>query len=65
MSKNVLSKKTNHADGILSIAAAEYAILQKQIERLERAIHMDAADRRSLFVKRHQLRTLEVALKAY
>ena len=64
MSKNVLSKKTDETDGLLSIAAEEYMILQKQIERLERTVNMDMMDRRALFVKRHQLRTLEAALNS-
>jgi hypothetical protein len=80
MSKNALSKHANHAYDNLSIAETEYLILQTQIERLEHSIKqrqlstmpsdkhtefMDAADRRSLFVKRNQLRVLEKALTTH
>lgn len=80
MSKNALSHHTNRVYDTLSMLKTEYVLLQTQIERLEHTIKerqlnvvtgdkhvefMNAADRRSLFVKRNQLRILESAMTTY
>jgi len=80
MSKNALSKHSSQIYDSLFMLKTEYMLIQTQIERLEHSIKqrqlnvvtgdkhaefMDAADRRSLFVKRNQLRILESALTTY